>query len=65
DFNIPRFQKRPVVPSLEEVEKKASGRNEAIILAYETGAYSLREIGEYFGLHPSTVGVIVRRLRES
>jgi transposase len=26
-------------------------RNDAIVAAYATGAYSYREIAEYFGLH--------------
>ena len=65
DFNIPKIQKRPVAAPLNKIEKQSSGRNRAITLAYETGAYSQREIGEYFGLHPSTVGVIVRKSRES
>ena len=65
DFNIPKTQKRPVAPTLDKLEKQSSGRNKAITLAYETGAYSQREIGKYFGLHPSTVGVIVRKSRVS
>ena len=60
DWNIPQKQKRPAPPSLAGIVRQETGRNAAIITAYATGAYSQREIGEYFELHPSTVGVIVR-----
>ncbi len=65
DLNIPRLQKRPVVLPLQELDEKAANRNEAVREAYATGGYSQREIGEYFGLHPSTVGVIIRKQRTS
>ena len=61
DLNIPQKQKRPMVPSLDKIAQQAEGRNKAIVDAYATGAYSQREIGAYFQLHPSTVGVIVRK----
>jgi len=35
-------------------------RDEAIVAAYATGAYSYRQIAEHFGLHLVTVGRIVR-----
>ncbi len=61
DVNIPQKQKRPLAPPLAEIVQATKGRDAAIITAYSTGAYSQREIGEYFQLHPSTVGVIVRK----
>ena len=33
----------------------------SIFAAHETGAYSYRLIAEHFGLHPVTIGRIVRR----
>ncbi len=65
DLNTPRLQERPVVLALKELDEKAANRNEAIRAACATGGYSQREIGEYFGLHPSTVGMIVRKQRNS
>ena len=56
---IPKIQKRAVPKSLEEYEKKSSGRNEAIVVAYRSGGYTLAEIGEYHSLHYSTVSRIV------
>ena len=61
DLNIPQKHKRPVAPPLAKIVQQTKGRDTAIITAYATGAYSQREIGEYFQLHPSTSGVIVRR----
>ena len=65
DLNIPRMQKRPIAQPLEKIETEASDRNNAIQAAYATGLYNQREIGEYFGLHPSTIGVIVRKQADS
>jgi REP element-mobilizing transposase RayT len=65
DLNIPQKQKRPVAPPLAEIVQKPKERDAAIITADATGAYSQREIGEYFQFHPSTVGVIVRRSNNS
>ena len=65
DWNIPKKQKRAVAKSLPEIEQNAVDRNSAIKTAYATGVYSQREIGEFFNLHPSTVGVIVRRASNS
>lgn len=56
---IPKIQKRAVPKSLEEYEKKSSGRNEAIVVAYRSGGYTLAEIGEYHSLHYSTVSRII------
>lgn len=65
DLNIPRKQKRPIAKPLAQIAGQADGRNAAIIAAYATGAYSQREIGEHFQLHPSTVGIIVRGSKDS
>jgi len=63
DWSIPKRQKRPVAMPLLQIEEQHVDRNLAIVAAYNTGAYSQREIGEHFRLHPSTVGVIVRKAR--
>ncbi len=56
---IPKIQKRAVPKSLEEYQKKSSGRNEAIVVAYRSGGFTLAEIGEYHSLHYSTVSRII------
>lgn len=58
---IPKAQRRPKGKSLEEYSQTTSSRNEAIVIAYRSGNYTLAEIGEYFGLHYSTVGGIVKK----
>jgi len=64
-WNVPNKQKRAVAKSLAEIEQQSVDRDSAIIKAYATGVYSQREIGEHFDLHASTVGVIVRRKKNS
>ena len=60
DVQIPRAQRRAPPPSLEAIEKQSRERNHAIVKAHATGAYSYQEIADYFGLHFTTVGRIVR-----
>jgi putative transposase len=56
-------QHQPVTISLEDIEKSASCRNEAIIMAHKTGAFTLKTIGDHFGLHYSTIGGIIRNYK--
>ena len=65
DWSIPKKQKRPVAKTLLQIEKEHQDRNSAIVTAYNTGTYSQREIAEHYNLHPSTVGLIVRRCKDS
>jgi hypothetical protein len=65
DLNIPKLQKRPIAKPLSEIASQYKDRKTAIIAAYKTGAYSQREIGEFYQLHPTTVGVIVRKNKDS
>ena len=64
DVNIPRKQQRPPAPSLEAIHATHRNRDQAIVAAYETGDYSYYQIAAYFGLHFTTVGVTVRKLRK-
>ncbi len=59
-LTIPRAQRRPPPPSLAEIAAHHDGRDTAIVAAYAIGAYSYRQIAEHFGIHPATVGRIVR-----
>ena len=65
DWSIPKKQKRPIAKTLLQIEKQYQDRNLAIVVDYNTAAYSQREISEHCGLHLSTVGVIVRRFKNS
>ena len=57
---IPSSQRRPTPKSLAEYESLSNDRNTAIIRAYESGGYTLKEIGDYFGLHYSSVSGIIK-----
>ena len=59
-LSIPRAQRRPPPPPLSQIAARPGGRNAAIVAAYATGAYSYREIAEYFRVHLATGGRIVR-----
>jgi putative transposase len=60
DVQIPLTQRRPPPPPLHQIESDAPDRNEAIVTAYATGAYSYQELADYFGIHFTTVGRVVR-----
>ena len=64
DVNIPKAQRRPPAPSVEAIETMHDSRNDAIVAAYATGQYSYQQIAEFFGLHFTTVGKIVRAARD-
>jgi REP element-mobilizing transposase RayT len=59
-LGVPKIQQRAPAASLEEIAARYGERNPAIVAAYATGAYSYREIADFFGLHLATVGRIVR-----
>jgi len=49
---------------LADIAKRYPNRNEAMVAAYQTGEYSYAVIAEYFGVHFSTVGRIIRKSRK-
>jgi hypothetical protein len=65
DLAIPKQQKRPMAKPLSEIAAQYKDRKTAIIAAYKTGAYSQREIGAFYQLHPTTIGAIVRKNKNS
>jgi len=60
ELAIPQVQRRPPPAPLSEYAARNADRNQAIVEAYSTGAYSYRQIAEYFGIHLGTVGRVVR-----
>lgn len=56
-----KSQRRAIALTLTEYEKRCDGRNEAMARAYNSGAYTMREIAEYFGVHYMTVSRAVRK----
>ena len=57
---VPSSQRRPVPKTLGYYETSTRDRNSAISEAYTSGGYTLREIGDHFGLHYSTVSGIIK-----
>jgi len=57
---IPSSQRRPPPKTLDEYEASSPDRNSAIVNAYRSGGYTLKTIGQHFGLHYSTVSGIIR-----
>jgi REP-associated tyrosine transposase len=60
DVNIPRAQRRAPAPGLGQLQAQYKDQKKAMVAAYETGEYSYQQIGNYFGVHFTTVGRIVR-----
>jgi len=58
---IPQMQKRPLAKPLTYFKESYGNRDAAIVKSFESGGYSMKEIGDYFDLHYSTVSRIVKR----
>ena len=54
-LTVPQVQRRPPAPTLADIAATHPDRNSAIDSAYATGAYSYKEIAQYFGIHLATV----------
>ena len=57
---VPSSQKRQVAKPLPHYDEKYKDRDTAISKAYESGGYSLKDIGDYYSLHYSRVSRIVK-----
>lgn len=57
---IPSSQRRAAPRALDYYAKSCKTRNEAIVAAYANGGYTLKEVGDYFNLHYSTVSGIIK-----
>jgi REP element-mobilizing transposase RayT/AraC-like DNA-binding protein len=58
--DIPSSHKRQAPKPLVYYEKKYNDRDEAIFNSYISGGYSMKDIGEHFGLHSSRVSRIFK-----
>jgi putative transposase len=61
---ISKAQKRSQAMALTEFETFYKTRNEAMANAYHSGAYTMREIAEYFRVHYMTVSRAVKQFEE-
>jgi len=62
---IPRAQRRKVPRPLDYYANKYKDRNQGVCAAYQSGGYSMREVGEHFGLHSSSVSKIIKQADDS
>lgn len=58
---IPLKQRRIKASSLFEYETQSTTRNEAILKAFSSGGYTMKEIGNHFNLHYSRISRIVAK----
>jgi putative transposase len=58
---IPKVQRHPVPQSLQAFAGAHGDERTAMAAAYASGAYTLKAIAAYFGVHSSTVSRAVRR----
>jgi hypothetical protein len=58
-------QRRPLARFLKHYADVASYRNEPIVLSYASRGYRMKEIGNFFGLHYSSVSRIVREAKRN
>ncbi|ADE15154.1 protein of unknown function DUF1568 [Nitrosococcus halophilus Nc 4] len=61
---VSKAHRRALAMSLEEYRDRYEHRDEAMARAYLSGAYTMLEIGEYFGVHYMTVSRAVRRFEQ-
>lgn len=58
---VSKAQRRSVALSLVAYEKRFPNRDDAMASAYLSGAYTMAEIGQHFGVHYMTVSRAVRK----
>jgi REP element-mobilizing transposase RayT len=59
---VTRLQRRALAKPLSEYRKIYPKRNQAIITAYASGAYTMAEIAQEFQLHYTTISRIVKQI---
>ena len=58
---VPKLQKRKLPRPIEYYDNKYKDIQKAIVNAYLSGSFTLKEIGEYFGYHYSTISRMVKK----
>ncbi|MGV6817946.1 MAG: REP-associated tyrosine transposase [Thiotrichales bacterium] len=62
---VSRVQRRPMAKPLDWYVDNNQDKKTAMVLAYQTGAYSMKEIAQQFGVHYSTVSRAIKSLEEN
>ena len=58
---IPRAQRQPLDQPLVHYQREYPQRDEAMARAYRSGNYTMKEIGDFFGVHYMTVSRAIRK----
>ena len=61
---LSKAHRRSLVLSLEQYAEQGKSRDESMARAYRSGAYTMAEIGDYFGVHYMTVSRAVRKFED-
>jgi len=56
---IPASQRRPMPKSLDFYAQKYNDRDQAMLAAYQSGGYSMKDLAKYFDLHYTSVSRII------
>jgi len=59
--DVSKTQRRTFSLTLDKYRQRYEKRDEAMAKAYYSGSYSMKEIGDHFGVHAVTVGRAVRK----
>lgn len=62
---VSKAHRRSIALTLDEYRKRYPNKDEAMAQAYLSGAYTMAEIGRYFGVHYMTVSRAVRKFEEN
>ena len=62
---VPSTQHRPPPKPLAHYAKVNRDRDTAIVAAYRSGGYSMKAIGDHFGLHYSMVSRVIKKAADS
>jgi hypothetical protein len=60
-LEIPKSQRTNATKPLAEILRDAGGDEAAMKDAYDTGQYTMKEIGKFFGVHYATVSRALRK----
>jgi len=60
-LEVPAAQRRPEAQEIEYYAGRFEDRDQAIVATYHSGGYTMKEIGDYFGLHYSRVSRILKK----
>lgn len=62
---VSKAHRRSVAMTLEECRNRYQNKDEAMARAYRSGAYTMAEIGQFFGMHYMTVSRAVRKFEKN